>query len=89
LEVNAKTFLREAPEGNRQVERLRYIWEDIKMNFQAILCDVMGFIRVVRERETSETTGSINYGKLSCLAEQLQASLCDSLKVVSITLLSI
>ena len=29
--------------------------------------------------ETSEPSGSINCGKLSCLAEQLQASLCDSL----------
>ena len=58
------------------------------MNFQAILCDGTGFIRVAQEREASEPSGSINCGKLSCLAEQLQASLCDSLNGVRITLLS-
>jgi hypothetical protein len=51
MKINAKTFLKEEPEGNGQFERLRYIWEDIKINFQAILRHGMGFIHVARDRD--------------------------------------
>jgi hypothetical protein len=58
------------------------------MDLQAILSDGMDFIHVAQDRD-QWTFAFPKPRETSCLAKQLQASLCDSLNGVSVIHLSI